>query len=90
VNPDAPEHVPEKPASEDKPASEVIPDKRAPGRLRARLRRQLQVASAALASIAAVGAIAGGLVGYWNVWKTVRTDLFQTGQKDAERGSGSA
>jgi TolB-like protein len=35
----------------------------------------------ALASIAAVGAVAGGLVGYWNVWKTVRTDVLQEGQK---------
>jgi TolB-like protein/Flp pilus assembly protein TadD len=35
----------------------------------------------AFASVAAVGAIAGGLVGYWNVWKTVRTDVFQGGQK---------
>jgi adenylate cyclase len=41
----------------------------------------LQAVIPALASIAAVGAVAGGLVGYWNVWKTVRTDVLQQGQK---------
>jgi adenylate cyclase len=25
--------------------------------------------------------VAGGLIGYWTVWKTVRTDVFQEGQK---------
>jgi adenylate cyclase len=34
-----------------------------------------------LASFAAVGAVAGGLVGYWNVWKTVSTDVLHQGQK---------
>jgi adenylate cyclase len=86
TDPDAPEHVPDKLASEAKPACEVVPDKPASGRLRAQLRRRLQVATAALASIAAVGAIAGGLVGYWNVWKMIRTDVFpdkQQTQKEA-------
>jgi TolB-like protein len=59
----------------------VVPDKPASGRLRAQLRRRLQVATAALASIAAVGAIAGGLVGYWTVWKTLRTDVFPDKQQ---------
>ena len=81
TDPDAAEHVPDKLASEAKPACEVVPDKPASGRLRAQLRRRLQVATAALASIAAVGAIAGGLVGYWTVWKTLRTDVFPESQK---------
>ena len=42
---------------------------------------QLQFVGGALASVAAVGAVAGGLIGYWTVWKTVRTDVFQEGQK---------
>jgi TolB-like protein len=41
----------------------------------------LQLIGGALASLAAVGAIAGGLVGYWNVWKTLRTDVFPESQK---------
>jgi hypothetical protein len=41
----------------------------------------LQLIGGTLASIAAVGAIAGGLVGYWNVWKTLRTDVFPESQK---------
>jgi adenylate cyclase len=30
---------------------------------------------------AAIGAVAGGLVGCWNVWKTLRTDVFRDAQK---------
>jgi len=81
TDPDTPEHVTDKLASEAKPVCEVAPDKPTSGRVRDQLRRRLQVASAALASIAAVGAIAGGLVGYWTVWKTLRTDIFQERQK---------
>jgi adenylate cyclase len=81
TDPDASEQLPDKLASEAKPACEVVPDKPASGRLRAQLRQRLQIATAALASIAAVGAIAGGLVGYWNAWKTLRTDVFQEKQK---------
>jgi hypothetical protein len=39
----------------------------------------------ALASIAAVGAIAGGLVGYWNVWKTIATRIFKRPRLDSVR-----
>ena len=46
-----------------------------------RLRARLQLISGALASIAAIGAIAGGLVGYWTVWKTLRTDVFPDKQQ---------
>ncbi len=48
--------------------------------LKSRLRARVQLIGGALASIAAVGAIAGGLVGYWNVWKTLHTDVFQDKQ----------
>ena len=41
----------------------------------------MQLIGGALASIAAVGAIAGGLVGYWTVWKTLRTDVFPDKQQ---------
>jgi adenylate cyclase len=37
-----------------------------------RARHRLRKIGAWIASIAAVGAIASGLLGYWNVWKTVR------------------
>lgn len=45
------------------------------------MRARLQLIGGALASIAAVGAIAGGLVGYWTVWKTLRADVFPESQK---------
>jgi adenylate cyclase len=61
-----PEHKPDKPASVGLPA---------------RIRARLTPVGGALASIATVGAVAGGLVGYWNVWKTVRIDVLQDGQK---------
>jgi adenylate cyclase len=78
----------DKPASDseqpDKATSDTEhqPGKPPSGRnLKSRLRARLQLIGAALASFAAVGAVAGGLVGYWNVWKTVRTDVFQEKQK---------
>lgn len=67
----------EKPASDNEP-----PDKPASGRnFKTRLRARLQFIGGALASIAAIGAIAGGLVGYWTVWKTLRTDVFPDKQQ---------
>jgi len=65
TNSDVPEQVPGKP--------------RSTGFL-SRIRARLRAVIPALASVAAVGAIAGGLIGYWNVWKTVSTDVFQAGQ----------
>ena len=63
----------------DKPAP--LPDKAPSGRNFKRwLWTRLRSVGGALASIAAVGAVAGGLVGYWNVWKTVRTDVLQEGR----------
>src|SRR6516225_9180806 len=46
--------------------------------IRARIKEHL---AARFVSFAAVGAVAGGLVGYWNAGKTVRTHVFQGGQK---------
>jgi adenylate cyclase len=48
---------------------------------KSRLRSRLQFIGGALASVAAVGAVAGGLIGYWTVWKTVRTEVFREGQE---------
>jgi adenylate cyclase len=66
----------------DSEVSKDLPEKPASNRdLKNRLRARLQFIGGALASIAAVGAVASGLLGYWNVWKTVRTDVLQVGQK---------
>ena len=72
----------------DKPPSDnEQPDKPPSDRtLKSCLRARLHLVGGALAPIAAVGAIAGGLVGYWTVWKTVRTDVLpdkQQTQKEA-------
>ena len=64
---DVPEEVPHKPTSDRG--------------LHHRLRGRLQLIGGTLASVAAVGAVASGLLGYWNVWKTIRTDLFQEGHR---------
>ena len=45
------------------------------------LRGRLKLIGGALASVAAIGVIAGCLAGYWNVWKTVRTDVVREAQK---------
>jgi adenylate cyclase len=42
-----------------------------------RLRHRLRNIGAAIASVAAIGAIVGGLTGYWNAWKVINTDLLQ-------------
>jgi TolB-like protein/Flp pilus assembly protein TadD len=68
---------PDKPTSESEPSDKATSDRNPKSRLRARL----QFIGGALASFAAVGAIAGGLVGYWNFWKTVRTDVLPDRQK---------
>ncbi len=69
--------LPDKPTSDDEPPDKPPSDRN----LKSRLRTRLQLIGGALASIAAVGAIAGGLLGYWNVWKTLRTDVFPERQK---------
>src|SRR5207248_6902540 len=79
--------LPDKPTSDNELPDKATFDKEQPGKppsdrnLKSPLRTRLQLIGGALASIAAVGAIAGGLVGYWNVWKTLRTDVFPDKQQ---------
>ena len=79
--------LPDKPTSDNEQPDKATSDKEQPGKppsnrnLKSRLRARLRLIGGALASIAAVGAIAGGLVGYWNVWKTLRTDVFPEKQQ---------
>jgi adenylate cyclase len=79
--------LPDKPTPDNEQPDKATSDKEQPGKppsdrnLKSRLRARLQLIGGALASIAAVGAIAGGLVGYWTVWKTLRTDVFPESQK---------
>ncbi|WP_426414094.1 winged helix-turn-helix domain-containing tetratricopeptide repeat protein [Bradyrhizobium ganzhouense] len=61
--------------------AETAPEKWRPAGWSGYLRGHLKLVSGALASFAAIGAIAGGVVGYWNVWKTVRTDVLREAQK---------
>ena len=42
----------------------------------ARLRHRLRYVGAAVASIAAIGAVIGGLTGYWHAWNVVTTESF--------------
>ena len=78
---------PDKAPSDNEQLDKVSSDKEQSGKspsdrnLKIRLRARLQLIGGALASIAAVGAIAGGLVGYWTVWKTLRTDVFPESRK---------
>lgn len=82
-----------KPPSDDEPPDKAVSDKEQSGKspsdrnLKVRLRARLQLIAGALASIAAVGAIAGGLVGYWTVWKTLRTDVFPKSQKTQKQAT---
>ena len=46
---------------------------------------RLKLAGWALASVAAIGAIAGVLTGYWNVWKTVGNDVVREAQTIQEQ-----
>jgi TolB-like protein/DNA-binding winged helix-turn-helix (wHTH) protein len=62
------------------PSEKVVGKRRSDGWL-GHLRGRLKLVGGALASVAAIGAIAGGLAGYWNVWKTVRTDVAREAQR---------
>jgi TolB-like protein/DNA-binding winged helix-turn-helix (wHTH) protein len=44
-------------------------------------RGRMKLVGAALAWVATIGAIAGGLIGYWNVWKTIRADVVREAQR---------
>jgi class 3 adenylate cyclase/TolB-like protein/Tfp pilus assembly protein PilF len=57
--------------------SRLSPPRRSMGRIQARL----TPVGGAITSIAVVGALAAGLIVYWNIGKTVRTDALQEGQK---------
>jgi len=84
---------PGKPPSDNEQPDKAASDEEQPGKppsdrnLKIRLRARLQLIGGALASIAAVGAIAGGLVGYWTVWKTLRTDVFPESQKTQKQAT---
>ena len=64
---------PNKPASDSDSLNKTLSDDEPPDQpastrnFKGRLRARLQLIGGALASIAAIGAIAGGLVGYWTV-----------------------
>ncbi|MBR1133243.1 tetratricopeptide repeat protein [Bradyrhizobium iriomotense] len=79
--------LPDKPASDSGPLKKTASDNEpldkpaSTLKFKGRIRARLQVIGGALASIAAIGAIAGGLVGYWTVWKTLRTDVFPDKQE---------
>lgn len=62
------------------PDSEKVVGKRRSDGWLGHLRGRLKLVGGALASVAAIGAIAGGLNGYWNVWKTVSTDVVREAQ----------
>jgi len=67
-------------ASVPDPSEKVAGKRRSdgwPGHLRCRLK----LVGGALASVAAIGAMAGDLTGHWNVWKTVRPDIVREAQK---------
>jgi TolB-like protein/DNA-binding winged helix-turn-helix (wHTH) protein len=61
-------------------SEKAVGKQRSDGRL-GHLGGRLKLVGAALASVAAIGAIAGGLTGYLNVWKAVRTDVVREAQK---------
>ena len=85
---DLSEKVPVKEATvSDSDLLEKIPAKLASSGLLGRLRGRLKFVGGALASVAAIGAVAGGLVGYWNVWTTVRTEVFREAQKAQREGA---
>jgi len=62
------------------PAEKVVGKRRSDGWLD-HLGGRLKLVGGTLASAAAIGAIAGGLAGYWNIWTTVRTDAVREAQK---------
>jgi TolB-like protein len=51
-----------------------------------RLRHRLRNIGAAVASVAAIGAVVGGLTGYWNAWKVISNDLLKIGPQSEVSG----
>jgi len=78
-------HAAAKAAASVPDSSERIVGKRRSDGWLGHLRGHLKLVGGALASVAAIGAIAGGLTGYWNVWTTVRTDVVREAQKIQEQ-----
>jgi len=71
-----------------RPGTAVVPDaltEQSDGWLRHHLGGRLKLAGGALASVAAIGAIAGVLAGDWNVRKTVRADIVREVQTVQEQ-----
>ncbi|WGD49001.1 winged helix-turn-helix domain-containing protein [Bradyrhizobium sp. CB1650] len=61
--------------------SETVVGKRRSNDWLGHLKGRLKLVGGALASVATIGAIAGGFIGYWNVWKTIRIDVVREAQK---------
>jgi TolB-like protein/DNA-binding winged helix-turn-helix (wHTH) protein len=87
VVPDAPAELPKLAGAAGKaavsvpdPSEKVVGKRRSDGWL-GHLGGRLKLVGGTLASAAAIGAIAGGLAGYWNIWTTVRTDVVWEAQK---------
>jgi TolB-like protein/DNA-binding winged helix-turn-helix (wHTH) protein len=62
------------------PSEKVAGKRRSNGWL-GHLGGRLKLAGGALASVATIVVIAGGVAGYWNVWTMVRTDVVREAQK---------
>jgi TolB-like protein/DNA-binding winged helix-turn-helix (wHTH) protein len=71
-------------ASIPDPPEEAVGKRRSDGWLGHR-RGRLNLVGGALASVAVIGAIAGGLAAYWNVWNTVGTDVVREAQQIQEQ-----
>ena len=67
-------------ASVPDPSERIVGKRRSDGWLD-HLGGRLKLVGGTLASAAAIGAIGGGLAGYWNIWTTVRTDVVREAQK---------
>src|SRR5262249_49939488 len=71
-------------ASIPDPSESVVGKRRADG-WRSHFGGRLKSVGGALASVVVISAIAGVLTGYWNVWKTDRTDVVREAQKIQEQ-----
>jgi TolB-like protein/DNA-binding winged helix-turn-helix (wHTH) protein len=71
-------------ASVPDPSEKVVSKPRSDG-WQGHLRGRLKLVGGALVLVAAIGAVAGGLTGYSNVWKTVGTDVVREAQKIQEQ-----
>lgn len=85
--------LPDKPASDNDPLNKTASDNEPPDKpastfnFKGRLRARLQVIGGALASIAAIGAIAGGLVGYPEFELRLLVDAIQSKAQMLDSGN---